>query len=55
MKSVLPKLCEDLGIIEYCGGLPKFINYEIFLLALAGVVFFLWVDWVGAIQKGEKE
>jgi hypothetical protein len=26
MKSVLPKLCEDIGIIEYCGGLPKFIN-----------------------------
>jgi hypothetical protein len=49
-KSVVPKLCEDLGIIEYCGGLPKFINYEIFLLALAGVVFFLWVDWVGQIR-----
>jgi uncharacterized membrane protein YdcZ (DUF606 family) len=25
MKSAVPKLCEDLGIVEQCGGLPKFI------------------------------
>ena len=45
-KAPIPKLCEELGIVEYCGELPKFINYEIFLLALTGVVSFLWVDWV---------
>ena len=51
MKSVLPKLCEDLGIVEYCGEMPKFINYEIFLLALAVVVSFLWVNWVMESRK----
>ncbi len=45
-KAAVPKACQDLGLLEYCGDLSKFINYEIFLLALAGVVFFLWVDWV---------
>jgi hypothetical protein len=45
-KSVVPKVFEDLGLGEYYGELPKLINYEIFLLALAGVVFFLWLDWV---------
>jgi len=44
-KSPVPKLCDDLGLVEYCGSLPKFINYEIFLLALTGLVLFLWVDW----------
>ena len=54
MKTAVPKLCEDLGLVDYCGGLPKFINYEIFLLALAGVVAFLWVDWMGHSRKDNK-
>jgi hypothetical protein len=28
-----------------CGGLSKFLTYEIFLCALSGLVFFFWVDW----------
>jgi hypothetical protein len=52
-KAVVPKLCEDLGMVEYCRDISKFINYEIFLLALAGVVFFLWVDWVVQTRKGK--
>jgi hypothetical protein len=51
LKSVVPKWFEDMGLIEYYGGIPKFINYEIFLLALSGVVFFLWVDWVVQYKK----
>ena len=54
MKSPVTKLCEDLGIVEYCGGMPKFINYEIFLLALAGLVSFLWVDWVVQSRTEKK-
>jgi hypothetical protein len=54
MKSAVTKLCKDLGIVEYCGELPKFINYEIFLLALAGVVAFLWVDWVVHSRQENK-
>jgi hypothetical protein len=54
MKSAIPKLCEDLGIVEYCGELPKFINYEIFLLSLAGVVSLLWVDWALQSRKEKK-
>ncbi len=54
MKSAVTKLCEDLGVVEYCGGMPKFINYEIFLLALAGLVFFLWVEW-GLQSRNEKK
>jgi hypothetical protein len=54
IKSAVPNLCKDLGIVEYCEGMPKFINYEIFLLALAGVVSFLWVDWVLQSRKGKK-
>ncbi len=45
-KAAVPRLIEDLGLLEYSGDFAKFINYEIFLLALAGVVFFLWMDWV---------
>ena len=52
-KAVAPKLCEDLGMVEYCGGIAKFINYEIFLLALMGVLSFLWVDWVVQSRKGK--
>jgi hypothetical protein len=54
MKSAIPKLCDDLGLVEYCGELPKFINYEIFLLALAGVVSLLWVDWALQSRKENK-
>jgi hypothetical protein len=54
MKSVVPKLCENLGLVKYCGSMPKFINYEIFLLALAGVVAFLWVDWVVYSRQEDK-
>jgi len=54
MKAAVPKICEDLGPVGYCGGLPKFINYEIFLLALVGVVAFLWVDWMGQSSKNNK-
>ena len=54
MKAAVPKPCKDLGLVDYCGGLPKFINYEIFLLALAGVVAFLWVDWMGHSRKDNK-
>jgi hypothetical protein len=50
-KSVVPKLFDVLGLGEYYGDLPKLINYEIFLLALSGVVFFLWLDWVVQHQK----
>jgi hypothetical protein len=53
MKAAVPKLCEDLGIVEYCGGVPKFLNYEIFLLALTGLVFFLWVDWWAESKKAQ--
>jgi hypothetical protein len=53
MKSAVTKLCEDLGMVEYCGGMPKFINYEIFLLALAGLVFFLWIEWGLQARKEE--
>jgi hypothetical protein len=52
-KAAVPKLCEDLGLVEYCGDISKFINYEIFLLALAGVVSFLWVDW--AVQSRQPK
>lgn len=45
-KTAVPKLWEDLGLVQYYGELARLINYEIFLLALAGVVSFLWVDWV---------
>ena len=38
-------------MVEYCGGIAKFINYEIFLLALTGVVSFLWVDWMVQSRK----
>jgi hypothetical protein len=51
LKSVVPKLFEDLGLVESYGEISKFINYEIFLLALSGVVFFLWVDWVVQYKK----
>jgi zinc transporter ZupT len=54
MKFGVTKLCEDLGMVEYCGGLPKFINYEIFLLTLAGLVFFLWIEWGLQSRKEEK-
>ncbi|MFZ5447290.1 MAG: hypothetical protein ACOZFS_01435 [Thermodesulfobacteriota bacterium] len=52
-KASVPKLCEDLGMVDYCGDISKFINYEIFLLALTGVVFFLWVDW--AVQARQQK
>jgi len=56
IKFGVTKLCEDLGMVEYCGGLPNFINYEIFLLALAGVIFFLWVEWgLHSRSEGESE
>lgn len=51
-KAVAPKLYDKLGVVEYFGGMAKFINYEIFLLALTGVVSFLWVDWVVQSRKG---
>jgi hypothetical protein len=54
MKFGVTKLCEDLGMVEYCGGMPKFINYEIFLLALAGMVSFLWVEWGLQSRNDEK-
>lgn len=44
-EPVVPKICEALGIVKWCGGLSKFFTYEIFLFALAGLVFFFWVDW----------
>lgn len=50
-KAAVPQMWEDLGLVEYGGDLGKFITYEIFLLALAGVVFFLWVDWVVQARK----
>lgn len=53
MKAAAPKICEDLGIVEYCGGLPKFINYEIFFLALIGLVLFLWIDWAVQARKAK--
>ena len=54
LKSVVPKLFEDLGLVEHYGEISKFINYEIFLLALSGVVCFLWVDWGGAGQENKR-
>jgi hypothetical protein len=54
IKSAVPKLCEELGVVEQCGGMPKFINYEIFLLALAGVVSLLLVDWTLQSRKEKK-
>lgn len=45
VEPVVPRICEVLGIVKWCGGLGKFITYEIFLCALAGLVFFFWVDW----------
>jgi hypothetical protein len=45
-EPVVPRICEALGIIKWCGGLSKFLTYEIFLCALAGLVLFLWVDWL---------
>ena len=51
MKAAVPKFLEGLGLVEYCGGMSKFINYEIFLLALTGVVAFLWIDWVVQSRK----
>jgi len=54
MKAAVPKFFKDLGLVEYSGGMPKFINYEIFLLALSGVVAFLWVDWAVQSRKEKK-
>ncbi len=54
MKNAAPKICEDLGLVDYCGGLPKFINYEIFFLALTGLVLFLWVDWAAQGRKAKS-
>jgi hypothetical protein len=53
MTNAAPKICEDLGMVDYCGGLPKFITYEIFFLALTGLVLFLWVDWAVQARQGK--
>ena len=51
LKAAVPKFLEALGLVEYFGGMSKFINYEIFLMALTGVVAFLWIDWVVQSRK----
>ncbi len=44
VEFAVPKICEVLGIIEWCGGLKNFLNYELFLCALAGLVLFCGID-----------
>jgi zinc transporter ZupT len=50
----VPKFLEDYGVIAWYGGLTKFLHYEIFLLALTGVVFFFWVDWLIHARMGKN-
>ncbi|MBW1991106.1 MAG: hypothetical protein JRI59_03075 [Deltaproteobacteria bacterium] len=45
-EPAVPRICEALGIVQWCGGLKNFLIYDIFLSALAGLVFFYWVDWL---------